>query len=414
MVILSIVSQPVTRDWMMKGRAQGFTGERTRLSFLDQSRGLIMLFMALDHALYFWSSGRISNEGLPLLAQGTVQYNSPGASSWLGFAVALLSSLCAPGFLFISGYVLSLSVKRRRETGMPEAEIDKYLGQRGLILIALQVFAASMAFNLPMFSQNRFSDFTIGTLLSLSVLSTIGIGFILLIVGRRLAPGKLLGITTALFLLGQVVLPNLTRMFPAADWFGQGVINIFFLPVPFSAENLVNNNFPVLSWLLPLTLGWFFGETYDASYGIRREAKRFALAGSVSLSLFLLLRLEKMGDYLIPQGTVQSFFILSKYPPSLDYFLFYLGILFLLFAFLIMVPKPGRILGVFEGFGRTPLLFYIAHLWLYALVPMAIGFNRLSLDAGVGIWLLGLTILYPLCLGYQNRRISVRQHRQMT
>jgi hypothetical protein len=53
----------------------------SRLPFLDRTRGLIMVFMALDHALFFWSSGRINNEGLPLLINGTVTFNPLGCQA---------------------------------------------------------------------------------------------------------------------------------------------------------------------------------------------------------------------------------------------------------------------------------------------------------------------------------------------
>jgi len=66
----------------------------SRLPFLDRTRGLIMIFMALDHALFFWSTGRINNEGLPFLVNGAVTFNPLGVSSALALIVIFVESLC--------------------------------------------------------------------------------------------------------------------------------------------------------------------------------------------------------------------------------------------------------------------------------------------------------------------------------
>ena len=182
-----------------------------RLPFLDRTRGLIMVFMALDHALFFWSSGRINNEGLPRLINGAVSFNPLGSSNALALIVMFLSSLCAPGFLFIAGYVLALSIKKRAAKSLSNASINYYLWRRGMLLIAFQVLIASPAFNLPMFLQAKsLSVVTWGTFFSLSVLSTIGIGFLFLSLGRYISPWKLCGISGLLYIFSQLYLPFFT------------------------------------------------------------------------------------------------------------------------------------------------------------------------------------------------------------
>ncbi|WP_407312816.1 heparan-alpha-glucosaminide N-acetyltransferase domain-containing protein [Desulfosporosinus sp. SB140] len=379
-----------------------------RLSFLDRTRGLIMIFMALDHALYFWSNGRVNNEGLPLLVNGTLTFHPLGSTTLLGLLVMFLSSLCAPGFLFIAGYVLALSIKKREATGASDLSIDKYLWKRGLVLIALQLLIASPAFNLPLFIQAKsFSTATIGTFFSLSVLSSIGLGFIVLSFGRRISPWKLLGVTGFLYLLSQAYLPKFTMDFPLLQTLVKACQTVLVLPVPFSPELLVNNNFPLIPWLLPMTLGWLYGQTYTEKRGVSYEANRFAVSGLCSIALFLVLRSAGIGDYLLPDGTMQGFWGLSKYPPSIDYFLLYLGLVFLLFFLFFKLSDTSKIGGLLENFGRAPLFFYNAHLWLYAAIPAVLGhFNALSLLPGTGIWLLGILILYPLTQSYQILRSS--------
>lgn len=379
-----------------------------RLPFLDRTRGLIMVFMALDHALFFWSSGRINNEGLPLLKNGAVVFNPLGVTSFLALVVMFLSSLCAPGFLFIAGYVLALSIKKRQLKGVSNSDINRHLWHRGMLLIFFQLFIASPAFNLPLFLQTKsFSILTWGTFFSLSVLSTIGLGFFLLSLGRRLSPWKLLGAAAVLYLFSQWGLPGFIRGYPSQLAAVQAAQAILLLPVPFSPSALINSNFPLIPWLLPLTLGWLYGHTYEQQRGVAFEARRFAVSGLISLTLFFILRLFRLGDYLQPDGTFQGFFGLSKYPPSLDYFLFYLGLVFILFFLFFKLPQTSRFGSILEGFGQVPLFFYNVHLWLYAAVPALLShFNGYSLLFGVGVWLLGLLILYPLCLGYLKRRTS--------
>jgi len=380
----------------------------SRLPFLDRTRGLIMVFMALDHALYFWSSGRINNEGLPLMIHGAVTFNPLGITSPLAIIVMLLSSLCAPGFLFIAGYVLALSIKKRELKGVSSSSINRHLWRRGILLIAFQVFIASPAFNLPMLLQAKsLSIFTWGTFFSLSVLSTIGIGFFFLSLGRRISPWSFFGISGLLYFLSQWFLPGFTSLYPSQQPIVQALQAILVLPVPFMPGSFVNNNFPVIPWLLPMALGWLYGHTYAAQRGVAYEARRFAVSGFSSLTLFFIFRFAGIGDYLLPNGTFQGFFGLSKYPPSPDFFLLYLGLVFLLIFLSYKLPQTSKIGGVLEVFGKAPLLFYNTHLWLYAAIPAVLSnFNGYSLTFGVAIWLFGLLILYPLCHGYLGWRSS--------
>lgn len=377
-------------------------GFAARLTFLDRTRGLIMVFMALDHALFFWSSGRINNEGLPLLVNGAVTFNPPGVSSTLAFIVMLLSGLCAPGFLFLAGYALALSIKRRELKGLSSSSINHHLRRRGVLLIALQLFIASPAFNLQLLIQAKsLSDVTWGTFFSMSVLSTIGIGFFFISLGRHISPWKLVGLSGLLYLLSQLLLPNFTLRHPSQPPMVQAVQAILVLPIPFSPVSLVNNNFPFIPWFLPMTLGWLYGHTYAESQGIAYEARRFAVSGFSCLIFFFLLRFAGIGDYLLPDGTFQGFFGLSKYPPSPDYYLLYLGLLFILLFLFYKLPEASILAKILGDFGKVPLIFYNTHLWLYAMIPALLtNFNIYSLSFGVAIWAFGLIILYLLCHGY--------------
>jgi hypothetical protein len=51
-------------------------------------------------------------------------------------------------------------------------------------------------------------------------------------------------------------------------------------------------------------------------------------------------------------------------------------------------------------FGRSPLLFYVLHLFLYAGIAHLIAPNGTSIPLMLPFWLLGMLILYPLCFLY--------------
>lgn len=390
-----------------------------RLVFVDQYRGLIMILMALDHALYFWcSGGRISNEGLPLIVNGLLQFNRPQQFSGLEYMIMLFSSLAAPGFLFLSGYVLSRSLNHRREKGMSVSEITYHSIRRGLKLIILQIMVISPAFNLPsILAAKSLSIFSVGTLFSFSVLSTIGTGLIILALLERLSPWIGFLSVLALYAAEQLYLPVLSQSFTALSLVPKALVSYFLLPVPFNSAYFLNQNFPVIPWLVPMSLGWLFGQTLKKQKDIFHEGKRFLLFGTGMLISFFILRLNHLGDYLPYDGTASSLFILSKYPPSPDYFLFYIGTMFLILFILIQIQQGFKFFNIFEKFGQVPLFFYVTHLWVYALIPLLFNrFNAVSLKDGLAIWIFGLVILYSLCKGFNNqqeqnrRNVLVRSH----
>ena len=51
-------------------------------------------------------------------------------------------------------------------------------------------------------------------------------------------------------------------------------------------------------------------------------------------------------------------------------------------------------------FGHNPLFFYIAHLYLYGLIGLAIDPGGIGIARMYPFWLLGLVILYFLCRWY--------------
>lgn len=65
--------------------------------------------------------------------------------------------------------------------------------------------------------------------------------------------------------------------------------------------------------------------------------------------------------------------------------------------------STGRVIDVLKVFGRTPLVFYLAHLWLLSLLGL---FFRAGASYWVtyGGWMLVVSLLYPVCRRYARFR----------
>jgi uncharacterized membrane protein len=115
-----------------------------------------------------------------------------------------------------------------------------------------------------------------------------------------------------------------------------------------------------------------------------------------------------------PSGTVMSFLATTKYPPSLLYLLMTLGPAAIVCAY--AERLPGRVREILLAYGRAPLAFYVAHLYLIHGLAMLLGIGQgfaaqqflthyryfpKGFGVGLGgvylIWILVLVILYPLC-----------------
>jgi len=171
------------------------------------------------------------------------------------------------------------------------------------------------------------------------------------------------------------------------------------------------SNYPILPWLELVTSGLVFGswlaDDSDRAY------RRGLILGGVFLLLFVLIRyLDGFGNIRPRAGASWiDFFNLVKYPPSMAFTFLTTGInLVLLWLFSRISMGKAGILEPLAIFGRTPLFFYLLHLFLYAALGRLLAPNGSSILKMYPTWVLGLIILFPLCIGYAN----VRQRRPLT
>jgi uncharacterized membrane protein len=198
-------------------------------------------------------------------------------------------------------------------------------------------------------------------------------------------------------------------------------------PVP---QHVVFVMYPLLAWFGVIALGYAFGSIFDRT---PEERQRIMLRiGSAATAAFVVLRaLDVYGDPAPwssqPRGavfTVLSFFNTTKYPPSLIFLLMTLGPAILCLRALDRVETPA-VLAPLAVFGRVPLLFYVAHLYLLRYTAAPISFMRFGptafepppghgasaefpLYAAYLAWATALLLLYPLCLWFSRLKARRR------
>ena len=129
----------------MSDKYENQTPEKTshkapRFLPLDALRGLIMVFMALDHANHF-----IAQQHSPGEYWGG---RFPVYHGTLPFLTRLVTHPCAPGFFFLMGVGMLLFAHSRRKQGWSEGGIIRHFLIRGGLLIALQLLVVNRAWEL--------------------------------------------------------------------------------------------------------------------------------------------------------------------------------------------------------------------------------------------------------------------------
>jgi len=346
---------------------------------VDALRGLIMLLMALDHANHFvaqqHSPGEYWGGLLPT-------YGDP-----LAFITRFVTHLAAPGFFFLMGAGIIFFAQSRQRRGWGRGAVVGHFALRGCVLIALQFFVVNFAWELS--PGGWVPEVYVGVLFAL--------GGAMILAGGALVwlrPIHLLGLAVALLIGTELLTPD-----PAA-WQRSFKLLQRLLLVP-GGDARLWVNYPVLPWMEMVTFGMAFG------HGLAKDASRtFDRAVPMGVGLivaFVVVRfLDGFGNIRPRSGSTWIDFLnVVKYPPSIGFTLLAMGVNLTIMGLMAKVRGCAevclRLLGVF---GRVPLFFYVAHLFLYAglgwwLTPG--GANVLQM---VPYWVLGLAVLYPLCWGY--------------
>jgi len=357
----------------------------SRLFALDALRGLIIVFMALDHANHFiahkHSPGEYWGGAFPV-------YYDP-----LAFITRLVTHLSAPGFFFLMGAGMLLFAVSRRKQGWSEWAILRHFWIRGAVLIALQFLIVNRAWELSPGGWGV--SIYVGVLFALG--STMMLGSLLL----RLRPAYLLGLSVVLFVGTELLVPDLSAWGPIELANPLDVANPFWIyPGGIPAINLWSN-YPILPWLELVTFGMVFGHwvANDPQKAFRRALQ---LGGAFLVAFVVIRSLDGFGNIRSRLGNDWIDFLNPvKYPPSMTFTLLTMGVNLVLVWLFARVRETWRqFLQPLAVFGQAPLFFYVLHLFLYAGLGYLLTPDGTSIPAMYPYWLLGLLILFPLTLWY--------------
>jgi uncharacterized membrane protein len=312
--------------------------------------------------------------------------------------------------VFLAGTSAYLWAARRG----PDAPISRFLLERSLVLLLLTCTVEAFAWNF----RNDFQVIDGGVLWAIAW----SMALLTVLVKLPLA-------WTVCFGLLMIISHNAFDSVKPGDlgWFGPwwAVLHTGD-DVPLFGDWKINPYYPLIPWLGVMAVGYGFGQWMSLEHW--RTRRRLLLLGFALTALFIGLRYSNVyGDpdpwrvYPDPTFTVLSFLNCHKYPPSLLYLLMTLGPAIVVLGLLEGTPRHR--LAFLQTFGRTPLLFYLLHLYLIHLLALAVAYftdGPVSAVVGGGIWspewpkdygyslplvylawLVVLAIMYPICHGFE-------------
>ncbi|MFK7698997.1 DUF1624 domain-containing protein [Pseudomonas caspiana] len=352
----------------------------TRLQSIDALRGLIILFMLLDHV----------RETFLLHLQVSDPMDVATTPPELFFS-RTLAHLCAPLFIFLTGLSAYLYGERHGAS-----EVSGFLFKRGLFLIALEVTLVNFAWTF------QFPPTTV----YLQVIWAIGLSMVALAILVRL-PRPALVVIGVVIIAGHNLLDTLHFTQESAMYVPWAILHDRGWLVPWDGLRL-RTSYPLLPWIGVIALGYAAGPWFASGADARKRQNRLALAGLGLLVLFFLLRLvngygEKpwsVGETSVQ--TLMSFFNITKYPPSLLFLSLTLGIGLLLLVW--FEKAAGRAWSKpLLVFGAAPMFFYLLHLYvlkiLYLIAVAIWGTNKgnyFGFDSVGAVWLCSVLLAVGL------------------
>jgi len=354
-----------------------------RLLSIDALRGLVILFMLLDHV----------RETFLLHRQVSDPMDIANTEPALFFS-RTLAHLCAPVFVLLTG----LSAWLFGEKYAGKADVSAFLFKRGLFLVLLEFTLVNLAwtFQLP------------PSVIYLQVIWAIGLSMIALSLLVWLPRWLLLTLSLAIIaghnlLDGLHFAPESALHVPWAILHDRGWIEV--------GDSLrLRTSYPLLPWIGVIGLGYALGPWFARGADAWSRQQGLLLGGVAGLLGFVGLRLiNAYGEkpWAVEDTTLQTlmaFFNITKYPPSLLFITLTVSIGLLLLR-VFERRQTRRWIRWLTVFGSAPMFFYMLHLYvlkvLYLIAVALFGLNHGSyfgFDSVAAIWLVSLLLalaLYP-------------------
>lgn len=412
------------------GRIAGELARPARLQSIDLLRGLVMVFMALDHVRDFFTHLRFAPENM--------------ANTYAGlFFTRFVTHYSAPTFFLLAGTGAYLYGRTRTR-----AEVSNFLWTRGLFLVVMEftVIWWGWSFMFPFPG------------LGMIVIWALGMSMICLSLIIKM-PMKGIAAFSLIMIVGHNLLDGLTpAAFGKFSWLWlilhqQGFYAITSKPL---GPNLPPLGFfvayPLVPWIGVMSAGYVLGSVYDKPAEERR--KFLFRIGLICCVLFVILRATNLygnatsaggtgaggfalgseGPFAVQptiEKTVIKFFNVHKYPPSLDFLLMTLGPALMLLSWadgFDFKGLLGKVLHPFMVVGKVPMFYYICHLYLIHVMAIVValafgqpwkwflrgGFFMNPIPQGYGhnlpfiwfIWALTVAILYFPCRWYAQYKAT--------
>ncbi|MGP6462107.1 DUF1624 domain-containing protein [Pseudomonas parakoreensis] len=354
-----------------------------RLLSIDALRGLVILFMLLDHVRETFLLHRQVSDPMDIASTEPALFFS-----------RTLAHLCAPVFVLLTG----LSAWLFGEKYAGKADVSAFLFKRGLFLVLLEFTLVNFAwtFQLP------------PSVIYLQVIWAIGLSMLALSLLVWLPRWLLLTLSLAIIaghnlLDGVHFAPESALHVPWAILHDRGWIDV-------GASLRLRTSYPLLPWIGVIGLGYALGPWFARGADAWSRQQALLLGGIAGLLGFVGLRLiNAYGEkpWAVEDTTLQTlmaFFNITKYPPSLLFITLTVSIGLLLLR-VFERRQTRRWIRCLTVFGSAPMFFYLLHLYvlkvLYLIALALFGLNQGShfgFDSVPAIWLVSVLLavaLYP-------------------
>ena len=323
-------------------RAVSAPAPARRVASVDVVRGLVMVLMALDHVRDYVSELRFQPENL---ARSTPAL----------FATRWVTHFCAPAFFLLAGIGIGLMQRR-----MPRDEVRRFLLSRGAWLLLLELVITPVGW--------RFSF----DLLPAFALVLWALGWSMIIMAALVAvPARVLAACALIVIFGHNLLDGVRPSDLGSFHWLWHVLHVPGFVIP----DVLLVAYPIVPWVAVMALGVALARTYE--WDAARRRRFLVMAGLAATGLFVVIR--AMNGYgnpapwsvqRTPALTIASFLNVLKYPPSLDFLLMTLGPV--LVALAVAERARGRVSAWLSVYGRVPLFFYCAHIFVAHSVAVAL------------------------------------------
>jgi uncharacterized membrane protein len=320
----------------------------TRLLAIDALRGLVMVFMLVDHIREtFYLHLQVSD---PVDAATT----DPGL-----FFTRLLSTFCAPAFVALTG--LSAWLYGQSHT---KQEVSLFLLKRGLFLMLLELTVIGFAWPTQalVFPPAKFW---------LQVIWCIGISMVALSALIHLPRRAQIALGLAIVCLHNLL--DVIVLTPDTPWYAPWAMLHQRALIDLGGGFTAKTTYPVLPWIGVILLGYVCGPWFGRGSDPAVRLRRLTMLGCGLIAGFVAIRyLNFYGDKPWFHGetalrTAMSFLALTKYPPSLLFLMPTIGASCLL---LVLFEKfqDHRLLPHLALLGGAPMFYYILHLYTLKLI----------------------------------------------